>query len=83
LDFSRVNTRMFQLNLNSQVPTDFVLQIVRQNPSLESIAVFSSELEDPLDFKKELKEVNRRVEKFVDLVRICVMMYNNLSNQRG
>jgi hypothetical protein len=63
---------MFQLNFNSQVPTDFVLQIARQNPSLESIAVFISELEDLLDFKKELKEVNRRVEKFVDLVRIRI-----------
>jgi hypothetical protein len=61
---------MFQLNFNSQVPTDFVLQIARQNRSLESIAVVISELQDPLDFKKELKEVNRRVEKFLDLVRI-------------
>ncbi|OXA43557.1 hypothetical protein Fcan01_21365 [Folsomia candida] len=47
--------------------TDDLKKIVEQNPSLESVAVHVSGLEDPHELKRELKLVNHRIRKLVDL----------------
>lgn len=51
-----------------QLSTDDLKKIVEQNPSLESVAVHVSGLEDPHELKRELKLVNHRIRKLVDLV---------------
>jgi len=50
------------------VPESFVLQIARQNPSLESVSVFLSFMVDLEEMKASLKKINPRVTRLMNVV---------------